>query len=386
MKEHQMRTRRLREQKWLIDKMVETTGIDFMWRLSGSAAGAIGADVADDITGIRSRVKKYADITRELMRVAAKREALAKKAEAEGHPITARDNYFAAAIIYTFAQGPIHEDDDAVYIKNSPHPIERVEIPFEAQTLPGYLHLPPNRPQKVPCVVHVGGMDMFKEMLVPAYNDKFLERGLAVLSFDGPGQNEAVMRKIRCTLDNFSIAGKAAMDFLTRRPEIDATKVAICGISMGSFWVPQIVAYDHRFKAAAVYLVAHETGMKTVFGSACPLFKEKYMWMAGYDDEDKFDKFAEKLTLRRLGDKIQCPVLILAGEDEELSPIQNSYDFYNELTGPRKIIVYGGERHGISNISDLRALMADWISDRLEGKPMQSESIYIDLNGNEIRK
>ena len=400
MGEYKVRARRMAEQKWVIDRSIETLGVDCFYPIAQSALGATGFDVAGDIMSIRLRVKKYADVSREFARVAAKREVVAKKAEDEGHPVTARDNYFSAAIFYGFAQWTINEDDNEEniaynakkiecynrFIKHAPHPIERVEIPFEGKLMPGLLHLPPNNSPKVPCVLSVTGMDGFKEMMQPVYGDKLIERGLAVLSLDGPGQGESIMRKIRCTTDNFARAGQAAMDFLMKRPEIDANRIAVSGVSMGSFWVPQIVAHDHRFKAAVVCMVCHEPGMNTVFNVAYPILKNRYMWMSGYENEDEFDKFAQTLSLKGLGSKIKCPFMIVAGEDEELSPIEHSYDLYNEITAPKKIMVYEGQGHDFKDYFDVKALVADWLRDRLDGKPMQSERIYIDLTGREIKK
>jgi dipeptidyl aminopeptidase/acylaminoacyl peptidase len=179
------------------------------------------------------------------------------------------------------------------------------------------------------------------------------------------------------------MAGRAAMDFLLKRAEIDPNRIAIAGISMGSFWVTQVVAHDHRFKAAAVAFVCHEPGMNTLFNVACPIFKERYMWMAGYEDEEEFDKVAGTLSLKGLGAKIRCPFLIVAGEKDELSPIQYSYDLYDEITSPKKIAVHEGEGHGVSQIPDAKAYIADWLKDRLDGKSMRSERVYIDISGRE---
>ena len=112
MKQHKALTRRMAEQKWVIDKVIGVAGIDTFWRITRQLTGPAGPDVEDDAASIRLAVKKWADISREFVRVAAKREAMAKKAEDMGHNITARDNYFAAAIFYGFAQWPIHEDDN----------------------------------------------------------------------------------------------------------------------------------------------------------------------------------------------------------------------------------------------------------------------------------
>jgi dienelactone hydrolase len=400
MKEHEERTRRMREQSWVLDKIIQATGPDYFWPMTDELLNTVGLDLYTDIKSIRARATKCADISRELARVAAKREAIAKKAEEEGRLITARDNYFSAAACYHHAQGPIHEDDNEEniyynarkiecydnFIKNAPRPIERVEIPFEDKSLPGFLHLPRKNSEKVPCVIHLGGMDMFKEMLVMVYGDKLLERGMAVFAFDGPGQNEAAMRKIRCGTDNFVQAGQAAVDFLEGRPEIDSEKIAITGVSMGSFWGPQIAAYEHRLKAVAGYFVCHEPGMNTIFNVACPVFKDRYMWMAGYEDEDEFDKFAKTLSLKGIAANIECPVMIVAGGDDELSPIEYTYDLYDEIKAPKKLVVYEGEHHGVSHIFDVKTMIADWFRDRFDGKPMKSERIFIDPTGRETSK
>jgi len=158
------------------------------------------------------------------------------------------------------------------------------------------------------------------------------------------------------------------------------------GTSMGSFWVTQIVAYDNRFKAGAVLKVCQEPGMNTIFNMAVPTYKDRYMWIVGYEDEEKFDKFAQTLTLKGLGAKITCPYLIVAGEFDQLSPVKYSHDFYNEVKAPKKIIVYEGETHGNTQTIDAQTVVADWLRDRLDDKPMNSESTVIDMLGREIKR
>lgn len=396
-----LRARRTKDQEWLYDLLIRASGPDFYWPMTERALSTVGMDGAVDIRSVRSSIKKFADITREMKRIGEKREAMAKNAEADGHLVTAGQNYFAAAAYYTFAQGTIHEDDSPVNLELSArknacygkftryagHRVEKVEIPFEQSSLPGYLHYPSGLSGRVPCVVFIGGMDNFTELLVTNPSDKFLERGMAVLTFDGPGQNEArITRKICCTEDNFIKAGKGAMEYLLSCKDIDPDRIGIYGTSMGSFWITQIVAYDHRFKAAACAFVCHEPGMRTIFNHAVPIFRERYMWMAGYDDEDEFEDFAKKLTLEGLGGKIRCPFLIQAGEDDELSPIQHSHNLYDEIKTPKTIVVYKGEAHGVSDAMGVRAYTADWIKDRFDGKPLESRRIFFDCKtGQEVK-
>lgn len=395
------RARRMRNQEWLYDRMIRFGGPDFYWPMTDETLCTVGMNGAGDIQSVRSSIKKFVDIPREMRRIGDKREGVAKKAEAEGHFVTARQNYFIAAAYYTMAQGPIHEDGNALnlalsakknacyekFIQHAGHRVEKVEIPFGKVFLPGYLHFPPNASGKVPCVVFLGGMDNFKEMLVTNPSDKFLERGMAVLAFDGPGQNEArISRGILCTEDNFIEAGKSAMDFLLARKDIEGERIGITGISMGSFWLTQVVAFDHRYKAAAGFYICHENGMNTILNLAMPMFKDRYMWMAGYEDEDKFDEFAKKLTLEGLGEKIKCPYMSVAGEDDDLSPIEWTYKLHDEIGAPNTLVVYRGERHGITDNLDVRATIADWMADRLDGKPLQTRRIYMECRtGQEVK-
>jgi dipeptidyl aminopeptidase/acylaminoacyl peptidase len=390
---------RLRQQRWTIDNIIATVGVDWAWGISRSLLGATCAEIHPDVMAAVNRIKKLADISREFSRVGAKSESLGRAAEAQGHFVTARDYYFSAANLYAASQWPIWEDDNrrnlelsekknasyGKYMEHAAHRITKIEIPFEGGYLPGYLHLPREPQGKLPCALAFDGMDGWKETYCSLYGDKFLERGMAVMTLDGPGQGESSIRGIKCTADNFPRAGKAAVDFLVSHPEIDPDKIAAWGISMGSFWVPQIAAYEGRLKAVAVGCVCHEPGMKTIFNEACPSFKARYMWMAGYEDEEKFDSFAQKLSLRGVAGKIKCPVFIAAGEDDELSPIQHTYDLYDEIQGPKKLLVFEGQRHGLL-IPLVRAKIADWMRDRLDGKPMRSEIIRVDAAGVELTK
>jgi dienelactone hydrolase len=391
----------MRDEQWLYDRLIRSGGPDFYWPMTEETHCTVGMDGSGDIKAVRASIKKVVEITREMTRIGDKREAMARAAAAEGHLITARQNYFTAAAYYTMAQGPIHEDGNAVnlalsakknacydkFIQYTGHRIEKVEVPFEATSLPGYLHFPPGTSGRVPCVVFLGGMDNFKEMLVTSPSDKFLERGIAVLTFDGPGQNEArISRNIVCTEDNFISAGKSAMDLLLARNDIDPDRIGITGISMGSFWLTQIVAHDHRYKAAAGFYICHEPGQATLLNVAIPVFKDRYMWMAGYHDEDAFDEFAKKLTLEGLGAKITCPYLSVAGEDDDLSPVEHTYKLHDEIKSPNTLVVYRGELHGVTDNMDVRAFIADWMKDRFAGKPLTSRRIYKDCRtGQEIK-
>ena len=111
------------------------------------------------------------------------------------------------------------------------------------------------------------------------------------------------------------------------------------------------------------------------------------MYMAGYEDEDEFDRFAETLTPRGIGEQIKCPYLVIAGEDDELSPIEYTYELLETIKSPKQLLLYQAERHGLHSTSSSAlgpnwgVYIAEWIKDRLDSKPMESKNTLVDMMG-----
>ncbi|MGH9680066.1 MAG: alpha/beta hydrolase, partial [Candidatus Acidiferrales bacterium] len=263
--------KRWEEQRWLLDAVVKTIGIEWDQARVAYTLGPCGPDATADFNGVRSRVHKFNDISREYARAAVRREKMARQFEAEGHSIAARESYFIAALLYGSAQWPIYQNTRenlalnekkvstyAKYIKYAGHEIRKVEVPFGGKSLPGYLHLPANRVSgKIPAVWALSGMDSFKELTVALYGDKLIERGIAVLALEGPGQGECCVRDIHVTATNWMQAGPEVLSWLRSQQEIDPDRIALSGVSMGSFWGTQVASVDDRLKACVVRSVCH---------------------------------------------------------------------------------------------------------------------------------
>jgi len=387
---------RFRQQRWLLDHVIRTVGIDWDQGRTSRLLSNIGMSAMADVAQVRSRITKFSDITREFEKIARRRAEMGCAAEEHGNQVTARNNYFMAALYYINAQWPIFEDDNAVkmslaekqthcydkYIEYADHRIERVEIPFGDGSVPALLHFPRVPINPSPCVLCIPGMDSVKEEM-PVYGDPFLERGMATLRLDGPGQGESYMRKIRATENNYAEAGKSAVDCLLTRDDIDPARIALYGVSMGSYWGFLTAAAESRFKAVALSGTCLEPGMDSIFNTASPTFKLNYMYMTGCEDEDAFDTFARKLDVRGLEGNLSAPFLLVAGEDDELCPIEWTHTIFAKVPAPKKLVIYEGERHSIRN-PHYRDTVADWIKDRLDDKPMDSVKVYVAASGREI--
>ena len=363
--------RRRDNQQWMLDLAIKTTG-----RVQ---------NFAYDNRIVPPEVKSYAQIHRVVDKHARHVIAIAEAAEKAGHHETAGELYWAASEHYREAQHCIFEDDnpEKIYLHGmllkcfdkvmqyADHPIERVEIPFEGNYIQGVLHMLPGRP-KAPTVVFCPGMDMTKEAFIDARHHPFVARGLNCLHLDGPGQGTSNIRKIRVTLDNYERAGSAAIDFLSKRPEVDADKIAVSGFSMGSYWGMRLAALDKRVKAVATAAACY--GPKTaIFEQASPRFKQVFMYMAGIHDEAEFDDFASKMVLDDVAGNVTCPALQVTGEYDPLAPLDTVLPIYEKVPTPKELWVIENDFHNPRNRPnfggiDFFGFLADWINDALAGK------------------
>ena len=397
------RTRRMREQRWLLDLALRTVGIEWDQPRLGSKIRAAGLEAEGDFRSAARKVRKFADIHRAFAAAAAKREARARALEEAGQFVAARESYMSAALLWTTAAWPIFESNETLQryeertnecyagmMRHAPHPIARLDIPLGAKRMPAYLHLPraPARGERFPACILIGGMDSTKESLVSLYGDKLLARGFACLALDGPGQAEAVTRGVFFTPSNFAAAGRAAFDFLANHPAIDRDRVVMRGVSFGSYFGTVAAAgLGDRIKGFAATGICQEPGCHTIFEMASPTFKARFMFMSGFEDEAAFDRFRKGIDLRPFAPKIKAPYMVIAGENDQLSPLAHTEDLFRRIKAPKRLVIFEGANHSVGdapsveNGEEKNTLIADWLLDRIAGKPMQSERVWIDSRG-----
>ena len=398
-------TKRFAEQRWALDNIIRANGIDWDQPRSLYLAAPCGVEAGADFAAIRARVQKMADIGPAFESTAKRREAKAKAAEADGNRITARDNWFMAAIHYGAAEWPyddsgarhigLHQKKRecyANYARLADHRVEAVAVPFKGKSIPAWFHLPPGyNGGKLPVVIAIPGMDSFKESGVALANDRWLTRGAAVLTIDGPGQYESPLNGVYVSMQNWIDAGPALVDWLSARPEIDAKRIGITGTSFGSFFGTIMTAHEPRLAATAVASTCLEPGCHTIFEQASPTFKKRFMWMSNFTDEAKFDEFAKTLTWEGHVERIKSPYLVVAGEADELSPLEFTERMIRTMTGPRQLVIYADSRHSVGGVPAANlgpfppGLVADWLMARLDGKPFASERWFVQATGQVVK-
>lgn len=390
--------RRWAEQRWLIDATIKTSGVEF-----APKAAAGGHEALSEFQAVARRIRKFDDMHRELAAQARKREARALAFEREERFVAARESYLLSALLWSAAQWPLFEVNELYhayeermndtyqrFIRYAGRPIERVELPFGGHSLPGYLHLPrtPITGERFPAILAIGGLDTNKETQVSIYGDRFLERGIAIFAIDGPGQGEAIARGIFVTDSNHGEAAAAAVDWLAHHAAIDGSKIGIRGNSFGSYFgTVAAAALGDRIKAFGAAGICQEPGAYTLLNHAPPSYKQRLMFMSGYEDETAFDTFMRGFDLRAVADRIKAPYLIVAGAEDALSPIEHTYELFKRIKAPKRLVVYEGAGHGIrdgsaaANGEEKTTVIADWMRARFDGKSFEPEFVWIDSSG-----
>ena len=201
------------------------------------------------------------------------------EADAAGNTITAGNQYMRAANYYYTAERFIPPNDEklAIYRKALRcyqgamarlHPdIERVEVPYEDQSLPAWF-VKGRGLGKRPTVVMFDGMDNAKEMGVIFAGLGFAKRGINTLAIDGPGQSEPLRLHNIPTRHDYEAAGIPAYDYVASRPDVDPKRVAVMGYSFGGYHAPRICAFDKRYAACVCFGAMHWNIYDFVVGHA----------------------------------------------------------------------------------------------------------------------
>lgn len=368
--------RRRDSQQWILDYVIKASGREQNFEADGRR--------------FPPAVKSHDMIPRVMYRRGRHKEHLAQQAESLGSPETSVQLYFEASHDYALAQHAIYQDDNAEKIhicsrlRNcydriialNATPIERVEVDLEGQQLSGLLHLVPGSEPR-PVVVYCPGMDMTKEAFPHPARNWYLERGMHLLAIDGPGQGESNLRKVRVTADNYEKGANRFIDHLMARPEVDTTQIGITGRSMGSYWAMRVAATDERVSAVATS-IANYGSKRHIFERSSPRFKQVFMYMAGVHDEDTFDQLVSKMTLIDVAHKITCPTLMVIGEYDPLTPLDEAEDVFERVAGPKEMWVVEDGFHplrGLEHFGTLEpdAFLADWLRQALAGRAPRSD-------------
>lgn len=307
-------------------------------------------------------------------------EALARREEERGHAATAMKAFFRASNYYRNAEFFLPHTDDrkidtykrslACFRSAAKHDagIEVVEVPFETTPMPGYFFHPIPRRERPPVVVFMGGADSTAEELYFLGTREALVRGSACIIVDGPGRGGMLrLHKVLARPDYEKPIG-AIVDYLKGRTDVDGDRVALFGLSMGGFYCARAAAYEKRIKACVFHFGAYDA-LGEIYDFYPPL-RSQFQWIVGANSEAETRKLLSRFTLEGSAERIECPLLILHGEDDVVTDCKGAKRLFAEARCEKELRLFksgepGSTHCGYDNHAKVFPFIHDWLRDRL---------------------
>ena len=325
-----------------------------------------------DFTQTMARINVWDDWCREWGRTAQYYEQLAGAAEATGHTVTAGEAWRRAALCWHWGkfvfvddleqQRAAHDRTVACFRRGAATltpPAEPVHIWYEGTTLAAYLRVPASQ-TKPPVVIMMPGLDSVKEEL-QATAQYMLDRGLAIIAVDGPGQGEA---EYELAIEPaYERVASAVADYLEGRDDIDPARIGGFGVSLGGYYAARAAAYEPRIKAAVALAGPYQWSLD--WDILPPQTRATFQHRSGAATEAEVREKLSRLTLEDAAARITRPLLVAAGGRDRLVPTHHAERLAREAPGAELFLIPDG-CHGLTNHAfEARSKMADWLAAHL---------------------
>ncbi len=275
---------------------------------------------------------------------------------------------------------------------------ERIEIPYEGTTLPGYFFRAGAAGEPRRTLIFNNGSD---GSVVGAWTDGIadaLARGWNAMTFDGPGQNAALVRQGLAFRPDWEKVITPVVDSLSARADVDGAKLALLGVSQAGYWVPRALAFEHRIAAGvadpgvvdvSTTVLGHLPHMmiKLLEAAEREKFNRDMEWtlkispstrsllalrMRPYGVTTPYEFFSaarDYALTDELIAQITTPVLVTNPDNEQFWPGQ-SQELFAKLTGKKAMIAFteaeGADSHCEPAASGIRGeRIFDWLNEQI---------------------
>jgi 2,6-dihydroxypseudooxynicotine hydrolase len=332
--------------------------------------GGVDPGDLDQVLGRIVSLSSWAD---EWERLGRTREQAGHDALEAGDRAEATRHLLAAAAAYNFSQYVIfmdvqrkrmlHDSCVRAYATGAPlfdPPCRPFEVMYRRRPMQGYLRVPPGH-GPAPVVVIFNGTNAVKEELHD-WSDALLQRGIATITFDGPGMGQTFHR-LYMVAEPRPI-GTAVLNQIETRPELDPQAVAFLGMSLGGYLSIRMAAHDHRIRAVAAVSPPYSADIYwkvTLSG-----LRRELAGLYG-TNEAEMSKYIDRITLAEALPQLECPLMIAGGGHDHITPGTEAWRIFEDAHCDREMIYYPKGAHDLFNVTaDLRPRMVNWLARQLE--------------------
>jgi dienelactone hydrolase len=311
-------------------------------------------------------------------------EAKAQLALASGHKHTAIKRFFQANQYYrmsdvflTYAEETkkaerfrkAQDNFRAAATLHEPK-IEVVSVRCGNEEYDGYFCHPLNpKSGKWPAVLFLGGADAYAEEIYFA-GKQMLDRGIAMLLVDTPGRGSSIYLKGIKTRPDYEVPGKACIDYLSARAEVDPDRLALLGISMAGYYAPRVAAFDKRIRALVGW-----SGCYSILDDLydyCAHLQPTCQRLLGGVSHEEARRQLQDYTMAGIANQITCPTLISHAGKDTLMRLEGAKRLFDEIGARDKSmrifddVNEGGTIHcSHDNWAENVPFMLDWLEQRL---------------------
>ena len=330
----------------------------------------------------------------------------AERSRENGHLVSARECYLRAytyfrasfAFLSPFEKGrviPLWQEAVTCFQHAASlfdPPIEPIRIMYNGEDLPGYF-LGHKGPDPSKTLILIGGADTYVEDLYLLLGPSAFKRGYNLLFVDLPGQGGLPFSGSSMRPDT-ELPFQKVVDYALSRPEVDAERIAACGISAGGYLVPRALTVERRVRAcvacsvisdfyaymtqnpAFVRFTQHPDSLLTKLLITVRNLKpsmillDTYAWRWGVKTYAELYEVMKAFTFDPAA--LTCPILSIIGEKEyQQGPVSRSQQTQavdrNQDKRSKLLITTaaeGADAHAMStNMSLMAQLVFDWLDD-----------------------
>lgn len=318
----------------------------------------------------------------EWLKIAHRNDVKGDEAERQGHIQTAMNCWLRATEYYRSAEFWLDADDPRrlptfTKCENASHkwlkylPGEVVEIPYEdGKTLPAYFIKSPVGGERQPVLISFGGLDSFKDELWFMTGRGAVQRGIAVLLVDGPGQGGALRRQGIVSRYDYEVPVGKCIDWLEKRADVDPKRIAVSGSSMGGYYAARAGSMEHRLAACISHGAIWDIEKRFADRGENHALAGHMKWVIGAKDMAEAVVKAKHFKLEGVLDHMKCPYLVLHGGHDVLGveTVQLVHDYAKakgvnvtlRLTSAEET---GAEHCQHDNPTLGQEIMCDWLAD-----------------------
>jgi alpha-beta hydrolase superfamily lysophospholipase len=341
-----------------------------------------------DLDLVLGRVTSLESWVREWEKLGLQHEEGGRAELEQGDRNEAARRFLGASAAYNFAQyvmfmdvarkRALHEAGVRAYAQAAPlldPPALLLEVPYRRHVVKGWLRVPEGR-GPAPVVTLFHGTNGVKEEL-HWWTGALLERGLATLTFDGPGLGE--------TFHRLSMVAEprplwnAIYRAIEADPALDPDAVALGGTSLGAYMAIRMAAHDPRVRAVAAVSPPYAI---SIYWNVTLAGMRRELAALYNTTEAEMAAVVERMTLAGVLPELRAPLLVAGGGHDLITPGEEARRIFDEASSERQLIYYPAGAHDCFNVlGDLRPRVAGWLVDHLAPHGRRLRTAPADIEG-----